>query len=388
MNQVWKRMLQLALALTIGAGAFVLSPIEAQALVKKLTVRGYLYYRNGARGKRYTWHLRLYTRTGIIIGSGRDKDGYAEFFGTYNRYTKRFYMTKYFKYRRRGRKKFYYKGKIIGRRLRGSAHFHSYWGKRYAGWSGRTTFSRYKLSLGRPKRIFLTGKLRYRNSGRSKRFTWRLRYYPSSGRCFGTTKDRDGRASFEGVYDKPTKRFFLRKRFYGSNKDLYYRGKISGKRVWGTARGGSFTARRYYATWRARMLWKSSGVAPHRHRHPRRFRRRNGIKHFTLIGRLRYRRRPRRGSRYKTFTWKLRFYRSSGKCFGETSDRDGKASFFGSCDPDSGRLRLKKRFRGSRTYFYYTGRLTKRGARGVARRYGFRGRIYATWKARVVRRTR
>lgn len=386
MKPSWTMFTKLALAFMLGLGALSMAPMEAEAVVKRLTIRGRLFYRSGRRGKRFTWRLRLYTTTGIIIGKGRDRDGRATFFGTYNRRTRRFRMYKRFA---GSGTKLFYKGKMRGRRLYGTAHAKSFWGRRYASWNARTTFSRYKFTRGTPKRFYLRGRLRFYKGG-SKSFSWNLRYYPSSGRCYGTTKDREGRAVFEGVYDRPTKRFFLRKRFYGSKRYLYYRGRITGKRVYGTARRYSFTSRRAYGSWRAKMLWKSGGNSevdqddpPPRFRRRRRRRRRSRIKHFTLRGKLYYK---RGGS--KRFTWKLRYYPTSKKCFGETYDKDGKASFFGTCNPRTGRLRLKKRFRGSTKYLYYTGRLTKRGARGVARARSFYGRIYARWRARIIRRTR
>lgn len=387
------KMLRTWLFLGFGALMMVFGANEAMALTKNMTIRGYLYYRSGSRGKSFTWRLRLYTRTGIIIGSGRDRDGYAEFFGTYNRRTRRFYMVKHFKYRRSGTKKFYYKGKIIGSRLRGSAHMRSYWGSRYAGWSGRTSYSRYKFTRGRPKRFSLRGKLRYYRGGR-KSFYWKLRYYPSSGRCYGTVNDKDGRATFEGVYDRATKRIFLRKR-YSRTRTFYYRGYMTSSGFFGTARKFSFTSRKAYASWRAKRLWSWAGggndgggeggdSAPP----PTPTRNRLRMKSFKLRGSLRYFRRTRSG-RYKSFNWTLRYYPRSGLCFGEVRDRDGFWKFSGTCNPRTGRMRLKKCTTGRRRRcFYYTGTINKRGARGLARRYSYRGRAYASWSARMIYRVR
>ncbi len=383
MKSRWTLLAKFVLTLALGFGTLSMAPIEAEAIVKRLTIRGRLSYRSGSRGKSFVWRLRLYTTTGIIIGSGNDRDGRATFFGTYNQVTRKFRMVKRFT-RGKGTKLFY-KGKIRGSRLYGTAHSSSFWGRRYASWSARTTFSRYKFSRGTPKRFYLRGKLRFFKGG-SKSFTWNLRYYPSSGRCYGTTRDREGKAVFEGVYDRPTKRFFLRKRFFGSNRYLYYRGYITGNRVWGTARRYSFTSRKTYGSWRAKMLWKSGGGEADVDAPPRQYRRRrpsSRIKHFTLRGKLYY-----KSGGSKSFTWKLRYYPTSKKCFGETFDKDGKASFFGSCNPDTGRIQLRKRFRGSSKYLYYTGRLTRKGARGVATARSFYGRTYATWRARIIRRTR
>lgn len=377
-------------------GAFLLSGVtafvllfganEASALAKKMTVRGYLYYKNGARGKSFTWRLRFYDTTGLVIGSGRDKDGYAEFFGTYNRYTKKFYMVKHFKYRRGRNNKFYYKGYLRSGRLSGSAHIRSYWGRRYAGWSGRISYSRWRYTRGRAKRFSLRGRLRYRSGG-SKSFYWRLSYYPSSGRCFGTVRDKDGSATFSGVYDRATKRIFLRKK-YSRSRVFYYSGYMTKRGFYGTARKHSFTSKTSYATWNAKRLWSWSGGAVRgggegEGRRPRR-RVRRGMKKFYLRGRLRYFR-----GRSKSFSWTLRYYPSSGLCFGEVRDRDGFARFNGTCNPRTGRLRLRKCFTGrSRRCFYYTGRITRRGASGVARKYSYRGRSYASWSARVTWRSR
>lgn len=65
--------------------------------VSQLSIRGYLAYRSGARGKRFYWNLRFFEESGIVMGSSRDRDGYAEFFGTYNPRTQRFRMVKHFK---------------------------------------------------------------------------------------------------------------------------------------------------------------------------------------------------------------------------------------------------------------------------------------------------
>lgn len=379
-----KKFIRMCALLGVGAFALLFAAEEASALVKKMSVRGYLSYR-GRRGKSFYWRLRLYPNTGIIIGSGRDKDGYAEFFGTYSRFTKRFYMVKHFKYRRGSNNKFYYKGKLRGRRLYGSAHRGSYWGRRYASWSARINYSRYRFTRGRAKRFSLRGKLRYYSGGR-KNFYWRLSYYPSSGRCFGNVRDKDGRATFSGVYDRKTKRIFLRKK-YSSSRVFYYSGYMTKTGFYGVARKFSFTSRKKYASWTAKRRWQwrggggdeGGGAAP-----PPPPRRR--MKKFYLRGTLRY----FRGSR-KSFSWTLRYYPSSGLCFGEVRDKDGYAKFSGTCNPRTGQLKLRKRFigrRGRNNTFYYTGRITRKGARGLARKYSYRGRAYASWKARVVWRAR
>lgn len=383
MTNLWKSMglFFVATWLTLGAGA--MAPSQAQASIQRMTIRGHLYYTSGNRGKSFTWRLRLYSTTGIVIGSSSDRDGFATFFGTYNTITKRFHIVKKFSGSNQG---LYYKGAIRGNRIDGSAHATSFWGARYAGFYATTTFSNYNYTLGTPKRFHLRGNLRF-NQGNSKAFSWKLNYYPSSGRCYGTTQDREGRAVFEGVYDRPTKRFFLRKRFYGTNKYLYYRGHVSGNTVYGDARNYSFTSRDVYARWTANMLWQSGGgngeVDTPTQTPPPTYQPTPGIKYFTLTGRIRY---IRGGG--KSFTWKLRYYPTSGKCFGETYDKEGKASFWGNCNPETGTLQLRKRFAGSTNYLYYTGTLTRTGATGVARRFGFSGSVYATWRASILWRGR
>lgn len=380
-KSIWKRISQLFFITLLALGAWSLTPAETQASIKRMTITGYLYYSSGSQGKSFTWRLRLYTTTGVIIGSSNDRDGFATFFGTYNTVTNRFHMVKRFSGSNQG---LYYKGRISGNRLLGSAHATSFWGARYAGFSATTTFSNYNFTLGTPKRFFMRGTLRF-TQGNAKAFSWNLSYYPSSGRCFGTTNDREGRAVFEGVYDQPTKQFFLRKRFYGSNKYLFYRGRVSGNTIYGTARNHSFTSRNVYANWTANMVWQSGAgggeVDPVPNPVP--VQPSPGIKYFTLTGKIRF-----TAGGTKPFTWKLRYYPTSGKCFGETYDREGKASFWGNCNPATGTLQLRKRFTGSSNYLYYTGTLTRTGARGVARKYGFTGQIYATWRAKILWRGR
>jgi hypothetical protein len=243
---------------------------KANAMVKKMSLKGYLYYRSGASsGKNFRWNLRFYESTGLVIGTGNDRDGYAQFFGTYNKYTKRFKMVKHFAKRRRGKKKFYYKGRIRpGGRLSGTAHFRSFWGKRYAYFSAKIRWSRWKYSVGRKKSMAMKGKLRYYKSG-SKSFYWRMTYYPRSGRCFGTVSDRDGKATFDGVYDKPTKRFYMRKK-YSRKRAFYYIGRLYGTTIRGTARKYSFTSRKTYGSWTARLLWSESKARTRRFRRPAR----------------------------------------------------------------------------------------------------------------------
>lgn len=255
MSLKMKRVLRVSALLGIGLFAFLFTIEEAAAAAKKMSIRGRLTYRGG-RGKSFYWNLRFYSNTGIVIGYGSDKDGYAEFFGTYNRFTKRFKMVKHFK-RRRGpswKNKFYYRGKLRGRYLYGTARKRSFWGRSYATWRASVRYSRWKFTRGRPRRLSLRGKLRYKN-GRSKSFYWRLRYYPSSGRCFGTVSDKDGRATFEGVYDRATRRIYLRKS-YSRSRTFYYKGYVGRRYFSGTARKYSFISKSYYATWSARLLYK------------------------------------------------------------------------------------------------------------------------------------
>lgn len=222
--------------------------------VSQLSIRGYLAYRSGARGKRFYWNLRFFEESGIVMGSSRDRDGYAEFFGTYNPRTQRFRMVKHFKYRRRGKRVFFYRGLIRNGRLIGTAHLRSYLGPRYAGWAGSVSFTRLKYTQGRPKRFMLRGRLRYR-SGSSKVFLWKLHYFRSSGACYGRVSDRDGIASFSGVYDRQTNRFFLRKR-YRNGRTFFYVGRMTRGGAYGNARRYSFTSRHVYASWRAGVVWR------------------------------------------------------------------------------------------------------------------------------------
>lgn len=222
--------------------------------VSRLSLRGYLAYRSGVPGKRFYWSLRFYENSGLVIGNGRDRDGYAEFFGTYNRRSKRFWMVKYFKYRRSGRKRYYYRGYIRNGRLLGTAHMGGFWGRKYAGWAGSVRFQRMAFTQGQPRRFVLRGRLQY-HTGNAKSFVWQLNYFRSSGTCYGSVKDRDGVARFYGVYDKPTKRFFLRKRFR-DGRVFYYTGYMTPRGAFGTARRRSFTYRRTYARWRAVMVWR------------------------------------------------------------------------------------------------------------------------------------
>jgi hypothetical protein len=223
--------------------------------VTLLSIRGYLAYRSRTQGKRFSWRLRFYRRSGLVMGTSNDRDGRAEFFGIYSPRSGRFFMTKFFKYRRSGRRRFYYRGMIRGRRLRGTAHVGGYFGTRYAGWAGRVSFGRMRYTHGKPRRFVLRGLLRY-GSGRSKSFLWGLRYFPSSGMCYGSVKDKDGRASFSGVYDRATNRFFLRKR-YSDGRTFYYSGRMTRNGADGNARTKSFINRRVYASWRAKMVWRA-----------------------------------------------------------------------------------------------------------------------------------
>ncbi len=242
------------ISLSIAGLALLLNAPRSEALMKKVLIRGELHYNNGAK-KKFFWSLRLYVNTGIVLGSSLDKDGYAEFFGIYKPRTKRLYVIKNYKRRRKGRKKFYYRGKIVGKVLVGTAHLRSFWGPRYADWSGIMRLSKYKFTLGKPKKLILQGKLIYLRSRDKKDFIWSLRYYPSSGRCFGSVVDRDGRARFEGVYDKITRRFYLVKK-YGPRRVFYYRGYLSKrlKTIVGTARKYSFIDRKIYGVWKAKFL--------------------------------------------------------------------------------------------------------------------------------------
>jgi hypothetical protein len=353
---------------------------EALAQAQNMVIRGVLNYHNNAPSKSFTWSLRFYSTTGIVIGTSNDRDGYAEFFGTYSPRSNFFYMTKHFVRRTTGATHFYYKGRISNNRLVGRAHQSSYWGTSYASLSGSVSWSRWNVTVGSPRRLALTGTLRYTNNT-SKAFSWQMQYYASSGRCYGTVRDQDGLATFEGIYDQPTKRFFLRKT-YDSNRVFYYTGSMVGSSIVGTARQRSFTDRNVYASWSARLLWDGSHtpppVQPPVVPPPQTG---GSVKRFYLRGTLRYINGPQ-----KSFSWNMRYYPGTGKCFGETFDRDGKALFSGSCDPDTGRISIRKVFtpRKNRPIFFYTGRITRKGANGVARRDSERGQVYANWNAKLV----
>jgi hypothetical protein len=235
-------------------GGLVYKTSEAHA-VRRMVLRGKLYYRGGG-SKSFSWTLRYYPtwKGKNCFGSTKDRDGRASFTGTFYKRTGRFYLIKNFYMRRSGRKKFYYKGKVRGRVIRGTAHFGSYFGRSYATWRARILWTN-RAPRVRWKRMWFRGKLYYRGGG-SKSFTWKLKYNPRTGACRGYVRDRDGFARFSGSYNERTNRFYLLKHFVNrrrGRKRFYYKGRFTRRGARGTAHLRSYWGKRY-ASWSARRF--------------------------------------------------------------------------------------------------------------------------------------
>ncbi|MCB9639992.1 MAG: hypothetical protein H6728_05705 [Myxococcales bacterium] len=254
---VRRLLISAALTFSMFFGGASLFAQQAHASVRDITMSVSLLYRNG-RSKRFIWKLRYYPATGLCIGRVRDRDGFANFDGSYDPVSRVFRLVKHYPNRTRGRKRYYYTGRRLGKRkVMGTARFDSHFGRKYADWTATVLFSK---SVYRPRyrKIHFRGKLNYINSREAnKRFSWTLKYDADSGVCIGTVTDRDGFATFNGTYDRVTRRFYLVKHFKyrrrGRNK-YYYKGRIIGGRFFGTAHFDSFYGRRY-ATWRAKKLF-------------------------------------------------------------------------------------------------------------------------------------
>lgn len=245
-----------AFCVAVAVGIFAWAQ-DAQADVRDITMQVHLRYLNGT-SKNFAWRLRYYPATGLCIGRVEDRDGVANFDGSYNPVTRRFRLVKHYPYRTTGRKRYYYTGTRIGkRRVSGVARFDSHLGRPYARWTATVLFSR---SVYRPvfRNIRLRGFLSYLNASEpNKAFKWSLRYDSGSGICNGTVRDRDGFATFNGTYDHASQRFYLVKHFVGRatqpNK-FYYKGRIINGRFVGTAHFDSFYGR-MYARWSANKRW-------------------------------------------------------------------------------------------------------------------------------------
>ncbi len=240
----------------IGMGIFA-GAQEAQADVRDITMQVNLRYLNGT-AKSFTWRLRYYPATGLCLGRVTDRDGVANFDGSYNPITRRFRLVKHYPYRTTGRKRYYYTGTRRGKRfVSGVARFDSHMGRTYARWTATVLFSR---SVYRPvyRNIQLSGFLRYLNASEpNKGFRWSLRYDAGSGVCIGTVRDRDGFATFNGTYDRISQRFYLVKHFTGrtsGRSKFYYKGRIINGRFVGTAHFDSFYGQ-MYARWSANKRW-------------------------------------------------------------------------------------------------------------------------------------
>lgn len=235
----------------------------------RFSYKATLSYLGNSRKKPIRWNFKVYNGSGRIYGVVRDRDGAAILTGVMDKKNRRVFIRKKYS---NGRT-FYYKGTTYPafNRAWGTAHKTSFLNpKSYGTFSGKMTLSGTSRAAPTPRRrlaslfdsprklITVRGKIRTLKGGRTKAFVWKIRYYWRSKRCYGTTKDRLGKATLFGDCDFKNGRLKIKKTYANRTsepKTFYFLGRVRGNTAKGVARMKTLFGRRY-ATWSARITYE------------------------------------------------------------------------------------------------------------------------------------